>query len=233
MTLAFLVLLEKLSPEERAVFLLKDDLRYDHEEVAGCWHDRGQLAPAAAPREGRGSPKGRPRWQGRRIEARGGRALRARVLERRRVGADGAADQGRRAVERRRRQGVRRAASAHRPRYRAQFPARPPSHGPDRGTGTRRTRSTSKTSTPSRPSILRVDRRLESFFVFSIEATRLRASASSGTPTSSRGSTASCRRCTRDSFCPSPLASAVTRAWRSRRAPSAVPSRRTSRDRWA
>jgi RNA polymerase sigma-70 factor (ECF subfamily) len=33
-TLAFLVLLEKLSPEERAVFLLKDVFEYDHAEVA-------------------------------------------------------------------------------------------------------------------------------------------------------------------------------------------------------
>ena len=33
-TLAFLVLLEKLSPEERAVFLLKDIFEYDHAEVA-------------------------------------------------------------------------------------------------------------------------------------------------------------------------------------------------------
>jgi RNA polymerase sigma-70 factor (ECF subfamily) len=34
-TLAFLVLLEKLSPEERAVFLLKDIFEYDHAEIAG------------------------------------------------------------------------------------------------------------------------------------------------------------------------------------------------------
>ena len=33
-TLAFLVLLEKLSPEERAVFLLKDVFEYGHEEIA-------------------------------------------------------------------------------------------------------------------------------------------------------------------------------------------------------
>src|SRR5262249_14449181 len=33
-TLAFLVLLEKLSPEERAVFLLKDIFDYDHSEIA-------------------------------------------------------------------------------------------------------------------------------------------------------------------------------------------------------
>src|SRR4029453_535658 len=33
-TLAFLVLLEKLSPEERAVFLLKDIFEYGHSEVA-------------------------------------------------------------------------------------------------------------------------------------------------------------------------------------------------------
>jgi RNA polymerase sigma-70 factor (TIGR02957 family) len=33
-TLAFLVLLEKLSPEERAVFLLKDIFEYEHAEVA-------------------------------------------------------------------------------------------------------------------------------------------------------------------------------------------------------
>jgi RNA polymerase sigma-70 factor (ECF subfamily) len=34
LTLAFLVLLEKLSPEERAVFLLKDIFEYEHAEVA-------------------------------------------------------------------------------------------------------------------------------------------------------------------------------------------------------
>jgi len=34
-TLAFLVLLEKLSPEERAVFLLKDIFEYDHAEIGG------------------------------------------------------------------------------------------------------------------------------------------------------------------------------------------------------
>ena len=34
-TLAFLVILEKLSPEERAVFLLKDIFEYDHAEIAG------------------------------------------------------------------------------------------------------------------------------------------------------------------------------------------------------
>jgi RNA polymerase sigma-70 factor (ECF subfamily) len=33
-TLAFLVLLEKLSPEERAVFILKDIFDYDHAEIA-------------------------------------------------------------------------------------------------------------------------------------------------------------------------------------------------------
>jgi RNA polymerase sigma-70 factor, ECF subfamily len=33
-TLAFLVLLEKLSPEERAVFLLKDVFEYEHSEIA-------------------------------------------------------------------------------------------------------------------------------------------------------------------------------------------------------
>ena len=33
-TFAFLVLLEKLSPEERAVFLLKDIFEYDHSEIA-------------------------------------------------------------------------------------------------------------------------------------------------------------------------------------------------------
>src|SRR5262249_50638540 len=33
-TLAFLVILEKLSPEERAVFLLKDIFEYEHAEIA-------------------------------------------------------------------------------------------------------------------------------------------------------------------------------------------------------
>ena len=57
-TLAFLVLLEKLSPEERAVFLLKDVFEYDHSEIADMLgDDRGQLASVAASGESRGLRK--------------------------------------------------------------------------------------------------------------------------------------------------------------------------------
>ena len=60
-TLAFLVLLEKLSPEERAVFLLKDIFEYDHAEIAdilGTTVDNSrQLLHRAKERLAQGRPR--------------------------------------------------------------------------------------------------------------------------------------------------------------------------------
>ncbi len=60
-TLAFLVLLEKLSPEERAVFLLKDIFEYDHAEISGILgttvDNSRQLLHRAKARLAQGRPK--------------------------------------------------------------------------------------------------------------------------------------------------------------------------------
>jgi RNA polymerase sigma-70 factor (ECF subfamily) len=60
-TLAFLVLLEKLSPEERAVFLLKDIFEYDHTEISGILgttvDNSRQLLHRAKARLAQGRPK--------------------------------------------------------------------------------------------------------------------------------------------------------------------------------
>jgi RNA polymerase sigma-70 factor (ECF subfamily) len=60
-TLAFLVLLEKLSPEERAVFVLKDIFEYDHSEIAdmlGTTADNSrQLLHRAKARLAEGRPR--------------------------------------------------------------------------------------------------------------------------------------------------------------------------------
>ena len=60
-TLAFLVLLEQLSPEERAVFLLKDVFEYEHAEIAeilGTTTDNSrQLLHRAKSRLARGRPR--------------------------------------------------------------------------------------------------------------------------------------------------------------------------------
>jgi RNA polymerase sigma-70 factor (ECF subfamily) len=60
-TLAFLVLLERLSPEERAVFLLKDIFEYDHAEIAGILgttvDNSRQLLHRAKARLARGRPR--------------------------------------------------------------------------------------------------------------------------------------------------------------------------------
>ncbi len=60
-TLAFLVLLEKLSPEERAVFLLKDVFEYDHAEISemlGTTPDNSrQLLHRAKTRLAEGRPR--------------------------------------------------------------------------------------------------------------------------------------------------------------------------------
>ena len=58
-TLAFLVLLETLSPEERAVFILREVFDYSHDEIAEMLGaDAGELPPAVSP--GQGQIKNRP-----------------------------------------------------------------------------------------------------------------------------------------------------------------------------
>jgi RNA polymerase sigma-70 factor, ECF subfamily len=67
LTLAFLVLLEDLSPEERAVFLLKEVFEYEHAEIAGMLgttsENSRQLFHRAKSRIARGRPRltGTPR----------------------------------------------------------------------------------------------------------------------------------------------------------------------------
>ena len=52
-TLAFMVLLETLSPEERAVFLLREVFDYEYDEIAGMLGCHpGELPPAVPPRQG-------------------------------------------------------------------------------------------------------------------------------------------------------------------------------------
>ena len=82
----------KLSPEERAVFLLKDIFEYDHAEIAEMLGmTRRQLAAAAASREGAAGGRTSAAHRHARVAARGGGAIRARVFVGRRRRADRAA----------------------------------------------------------------------------------------------------------------------------------------------
>ena len=63
-TLAFLVLLEKLSPEERAVFLLKEIFEYDHSEVAGMLGTTPENSRQLLRRAKARIAEGRPRLTG-------------------------------------------------------------------------------------------------------------------------------------------------------------------------
>lgn len=63
-TLAFLVLLEKLSPEERAVFLLKDIFEYDHSEIAGILGTTTENSRQLLHRAKARLAEGRPRLTG-------------------------------------------------------------------------------------------------------------------------------------------------------------------------
>ena len=68
-TLAFMVLLETLSPEERAVFLLREVFDYEYDEIAAMLDtDAGELPPAVPPREAahRRAPPALPRHGSRR-----------------------------------------------------------------------------------------------------------------------------------------------------------------------
>ena len=63
-TLAFLVLLERLSPEERAVFLLKEVFEYDHAEIAGMLGLSPENSRQILHRAKSGLTKERPRLAG-------------------------------------------------------------------------------------------------------------------------------------------------------------------------
>src|SRR5262249_27735942 len=63
-TLAFLVLLETLSPEERAVFLLKEVFEYDHEEIAGMLDTTSANSRQLLHRARARLAEGRPRLSG-------------------------------------------------------------------------------------------------------------------------------------------------------------------------
>jgi RNA polymerase sigma-70 factor (ECF subfamily) len=63
-TLAFLVLLEKLSPEERAVFLLKEVFEYDHAEIAEILSTTAENSRQLLHRAKTRLAEGRPRLTG-------------------------------------------------------------------------------------------------------------------------------------------------------------------------
>ena len=63
-TLAFLVLLEKLSPEERAVFLLKDVFEYEHAEIADMLGTTTENSRQLLHRARQHLARGRPRLTG-------------------------------------------------------------------------------------------------------------------------------------------------------------------------
>ena len=63
-TLAFLVLLEKLTPEERAVFVLKDVFEYDHSEVAEMLGTTQENSRQLLSRAKRRLADGRPKLSG-------------------------------------------------------------------------------------------------------------------------------------------------------------------------
>ena len=114
LSMAFLVLLESLTPEQRAALLLHDvfDYRYDEiAEIVGTSEANArQLATRA--RAARSTSAGRASRPRRTARAAGRRVLR-RVRRGRRRRARGAAGRGRRAAGRRRRQGPGAGAVAH------------------------------------------------------------------------------------------------------------------------
>jgi hypothetical protein len=84
-TLAFLVLLETLSPEERAVFLLKDIFDATTRRLPGFSGRRSTIAPLCIGRRHGWRRAAEADGHGR-VEARDCRALCSRVLLRRRAG---------------------------------------------------------------------------------------------------------------------------------------------------
>ena len=118
-TLAFMVLLETLSPEERAVFLLREVVRPRvQRDRHDARHDAGELPPAVSPREAHIADR-RPRYHddlGRSVRWSAASSTPCATRQRR---ADQRARRGRRLLERRRRQGLRGAPADLRPRCRA------------------------------------------------------------------------------------------------------------------
>jgi RNA polymerase sigma factor (sigma-70 family) len=117
LSLALLVLLESLSPEQRAVLLLHDVFGYDHAQIAqiiGKSQDNVRQLAARARRHVGAAPAPLPN------HARAARGAGTTVLSghraRRSVGAGGAARPRRGADRRRRREGARLGAHAARPR---------------------------------------------------------------------------------------------------------------------
>ena len=106
LSLAFLVLLESLSPEQRAAFLLHDVFDYDYAEIARIVGKSEANARQLASRARRHVEERRPRFEPSIGPARrAGRPLLCRRARRRARRARGPARRGRRAARRRRRQG--------------------------------------------------------------------------------------------------------------------------------
>ena len=107
LSLAFLVLLESLSPEQRAVFLLREVFDYPYDEIAQIVGKTEDNARQLAARARRHVEERRPRYEASR-EAREQLADRffAAIGDGDVEGARGAAGRGRRAARRRRRQGA-------------------------------------------------------------------------------------------------------------------------------
>ncbi len=129
-TLAFMVLLETLSPEERAVFLLREVFDHEYDEIAAMLDMTPANCRQLFHRAKLHIADRRPRYHDTaRGEASAGRPLRQRPARRRRRRADQRARRGRRLLERRRRQGLRRAPPDLRPRSRRAGAGRDPAHG--------------------------------------------------------------------------------------------------------
>ena len=113
LSMAFLVLLESLTPVERAVFLLREVFDYDYDEIARIVDKTEANCRQIFARARRHVDEGRPRFEASREER---DELAARFLaaaeRRRHRGARGAARRRRRRLRRRRREGPVMAAAA-------------------------------------------------------------------------------------------------------------------------
>ena len=177
LSLAFLVLLESLSPEQRAVFLLRDVFDYPYDRIAAI------VGKSEAPRA---SSRSRARRHVERAPAalrglaraarRAGRALLRRGRGGRPRGARGAARRGRRAARRRRRQGP--GARARRSTAAPASPGRsPPGARRRRGSAASRSADARSTASPARSS-LDAGRRLISVLALEIAGGRVQAISS-------------------------------------------------------
>ena len=113
LSLAFLVLLESLSPEQRAVFLLREVFDYPYDRIA-------EIVDKSEPNVRQLASRARQHVEGGRVRYDASREQREQLADRffaaaaggRHGGARGAARRGRRAARRRRRQGARAGAGA-------------------------------------------------------------------------------------------------------------------------